>query len=73
MEPVFGKLGRHKTGEKPRIRRFPRRTYLGNRVFKSHTVFVDACWAAWNAFAAEPKRIAAIATPPRDDWASVIP
>ena len=43
----------------------PAQTHLGNRVFKIHTIFVDACSAAWNAFAAEPKRIAAaIATPP---------
>jgi hypothetical protein len=42
--------------------------HLGKRVFESYTDIVDACCAAWNAFAAEPKRIASITT---RDWASV--
>ena len=52
------------------IWQFLRQNHLGNRVFKSYTDIVDACCAAWNALAAEPKRIASIAT---RDWASVIP
>ena len=40
------------------IWQFLRQNHLGNRVFKSYTDIVDACCAAWNALAAEPKRIA---------------
>ncbi len=52
------------------IWQFLRQNHLGNRVFESDTDIVDACCAAWNALAAEPKRIASITT---RDWASVIP
>ena len=52
------------------IWQFLRQNHLGNRVFESYTDIVDACCAAWNALAAEPKRIASIT--PRD-WVSVIP
>jgi hypothetical protein len=52
------------------IWQFLRQNHLGNRVFESYTDIVDGCCAAWNALAAEPKRIASITT---RDWASVIP
>jgi hypothetical protein len=38
------------------IWQFLRQNHLGNRVFESYTDIVDACCAAWNALAAEPKR-----------------
>jgi hypothetical protein len=40
------------------IWQFLRQNHLGNRVFKSYTDIVDPCCTAWNALAAEPKRIA---------------
>jgi alkylhydroperoxidase family enzyme len=52
------------------IWQFLRQNHLGNRVFKSYTDIVDPCCTAWNALAAEPKRIASIAT---QEWASAIP
>jgi hypothetical protein len=52
------------------IWQFLRQNHLGNRVFKSYIDIVDPCCTAWNALAAEPKRMASIA---RQERASAIP
>jgi hypothetical protein len=41
---------------------FLRQNHLSNTVFESYDAIVDACCDAWNALAAEPGRIASIAT-----------
>ena len=46
-----------------------RQNYLANRVFETYDAIVDACCEAWNSLAAQPGRIASIAT---RDWAQQV-
>ena len=46
-----------------------RQNYLSNRIFDTYDMIVDACCDAWNSLAAQPDRIASIAT---RDWAQQV-
>ena len=47
---------------------FLRQNHLSNRIFDSYEAIVDACCAAWNAFAQVPNRVREITS---REWAQV--
>ena len=51
------------------IWQYLRQNYLANRVFETYEDILDACCNAWNALAAQPGRIASIAT---RSWAKTV-